>query len=96
MEHQVSVSLFRIPLKIEFYLIPLLLGKGSFSGSIKKEFEDRDNCTEFLTLKADLLAGDKGKDYEEALEKITPIEREEFLYQEFVLKYHAKRISHWI
>jgi len=62
----------------------------------KKEFENRDNCPEFLALKTELLSGDKGKDYEEALEKLTPLERDEFLYQEFVRKNHAKRISHWI
>src|SRR6185369_2072452 len=62
----------------------------------KKEFENRDNCPEFLALKTELLSGDKGKDYEEALEKLTPLERDEFLYQEFVRKNHAKRIYHWI
>ena len=62
----------------------------------KKEFENRDNCPEFLALKAELLSGDKGKDYEEALAKLTGEERDEFLYQEFVRKNHARRIFHWI
>lgn len=31
----------------------------------KNEFESRENCTEFLAFKVELLAGDKGKDYEE-------------------------------
>lgn len=61
-----------------------------------EEFKNRSCCTEFITFKMELLTGDKGKDYEEALEKLTPEEREEFLYQEFVRKYHAKRIFHWI
>jgi hypothetical protein len=62
----------------------------------KKEFENRSNCAEFLALKAKLFDGDKGKDYEDALEELTLEEREEFLYQEFVREYHAKRIFHWI
>lgn len=62
----------------------------------KNEFENRNNCPEFLTLRAELLAGDKGQDYEEALDKLTPTERDEFLYQEFVRDCHAKRIYHWI
>jgi len=62
----------------------------------KKEFENRENCTEFLALKAELISGDKGKDYEEALEKLDDRQRDEFLYQEFVRKNHAKRIFHWI
>jgi molecular chaperone HtpG len=62
----------------------------------KKEFESRINCTEFLAFKTELLAGDKGKDYDDALEKLKPDEREEFLYQEFVRKHHAERISRWI
>lgn len=62
----------------------------------KKEFEKRHECTEFSLFKTDLLAGDKGKDYEEALDKLSKNEREEFLYQEFVRKHHAKRISLWI
>ena len=43
-----------------------------------------------------MLEGDNGKDFREALEKLTPDESGEFLYQEFVRKNHAKRISHWI
>ena len=35
----------------------------------KKEFESRDSSPEFLIFKDELLEGDKGKDYEEALEK---------------------------
>lgn len=62
----------------------------------KKEFENRNNGTDFPIFKKDLLAGDKGKDYEEALDKLPDDEREEFLYQEFVRQYHAKRIFHWI
>jgi molecular chaperone HtpG len=62
----------------------------------KKEYDSRNNCSEFLAFKTELLAGDKGKDYAEALEKLTQEEREEFLYQEFVRKHHAKRISLWI
>ena len=62
----------------------------------KKEFENRNTCAEFLALKVDLLAGEKGKDYEEALGRLALDEREEFLYQEFVRKNHAKRIYHWI
>src|SRR5687768_18357316 len=46
----------------------------------KKEFENRNNVPEFIALKTELLAGDKGKDYEEALEKMTVVERDEFLY----------------
>jgi hypothetical protein len=62
----------------------------------KKEFENRENCAEFLTFETGLLAGDKGRDYEDAMEELSPLERAEFLYQEFVRKYHAKRIFHWI
>ncbi len=62
----------------------------------KQEFENRNNCAEFLALKGELLEGDKGKDYGEALDNLTPDEREEFLYQEFVRKHHARRIFHWI
>ncbi|MFZ4477619.1 MAG: HD domain-containing protein, partial [Saprospiraceae bacterium] len=62
----------------------------------KDEFKNRNDCPEFISFKTELLAEDKGKDYEEALEKLTPEEREEFLYQEFVRKNHAKRISYWI
>ncbi len=62
----------------------------------KKEFESRNRCVEFLTFKGELLAGDNGKDYEEALEKLVPEECEEFLYQEFVRKHHARRIFNWI
>jgi len=62
----------------------------------KNEFESRDTCVEFQTFKDWLLAGDKGKDYQEALDKLTQRDQEEFLYQEFVRKYHAKRIFQWI
>lgn len=62
----------------------------------KEEFENRNNRPEFITFKNELLEGDNGKDYEEALEKLTSDEREEFLYQEFVRKHHAKRVFHWI
>ena len=62
----------------------------------KKEFESRNSCAEFLIFKDGLLVGDKGKDYQEALDKMTPQECEEFLYQEFVREYHGKRIFHWI
>jgi hypothetical protein len=62
----------------------------------KSEFENRDSCEEFRAFKEELLSGDNGKDYEEALENLTPDEREAFLYQEFVRKYHAKRVFHWI
>jgi molecular chaperone HtpG len=62
----------------------------------KKEFENRYNGTDFPLFKSELLAGDSGKDYEDALERLTDEEREEFLYQEFVRKHHAKRIFHWV
>ena len=59
----------------------------------KKEFENRDNCTEFLVFKTELLEGDKGRDYEETLEKLTPFERDEFLYQEFVRNHQLNEFS---
>src|ERR1035437_2194534 len=62
----------------------------------KREFEARNSCTEFLMFKGEILAGAKGKDYEEALETLGAAEHEEFLYQEFVRQHHAKRVSHWI
>ncbi len=62
----------------------------------KDEFENRYNGTEFSAFKTDLLEGDKGEDYEEALKKLLDKEQEEFLYQEFVREHHAKRISCWI
>lgn len=62
----------------------------------KKEFENSSICADFIAFKIKLLAGDKGKDYEEALNKLKADEREEFLYQEFVRTNHAKRIFFWI
>jgi hypothetical protein len=62
----------------------------------KKEFESRDACTEFLSFRTQLLGGDRGADFESALEKLAPNEREEFVYQEFARVFHAKRIFHWI
>jgi hypothetical protein len=62
----------------------------------KREFENRDTCPEFIAFRAGLLLEDKGADYKEAIDKLKPEEREEFLYQEFVRKHHAKRISLWI
>lgn len=62
----------------------------------KKEFESRNNCAEFLAFKTAIMEGDKGKDYEESLDKLTSDGREEFLYQEFVRNNHAKRIYFWI
>ncbi len=52
----------------------------------KNEFEKRYDCPDFIAFKTEIMAGDNGKDYEEALEKLTSDEREEFLYQEFVRK----------
>ncbi len=62
----------------------------------KREFESRDELPEFSAFKTELLAGDKGKDYAEALDNLTAIEKEQFFYQEFVRQNHAKRIFHWI
>jgi len=62
----------------------------------RREFECRNECKEFIAFKIKLMEGDKGKDYEEALKKLTPDEREEFLYQEFVREHHAERIYDWI
>ena len=50
----------------------------------KHEFDVRGECEEFVEFRKQLLSGDKGADYEDALQKLSAEEREEFLYQEFV------------
>jgi hypothetical protein len=62
----------------------------------KQEYDNRYKDTDYPAFKLDMLSGDIGKDYNDALDKLSEPEREEFLYQEFVRKYHAKRIFHWI
>ena len=62
----------------------------------KKEYDNRDKNMGYPSFKKDVLSGDSGKDYGEALEKLSEDEREEFMYQEFVRDNHAKRVYHWI
>lgn len=43
-----------------------------------------------------LLAGDRGLDYRAKLSYMDEDERERFYYEEFVRRFHAERIFHWI
>src|SRR6185369_5628088 len=62
----------------------------------KQEFADRDNNPEYLQFRENLLAGEKGQDYAGGLADLSSEKRDEFFYQEFVRKMHAKRIFYWV
>ncbi len=62
----------------------------------KDEFDSRENCIEFAEFKKTVFADTKGVDYDDALRNLNQIDREEFLYQEFVRDNHARRIHDWI
>ncbi len=62
----------------------------------RREFEKRHENDEFQKFRKDILMDEKGKDYEEAIGKLSDEDREKFLYQEFVRHFHARRIYHWI
>lgn len=64
----------------------------------KDEFEKRHNTGFEDFVRETLYAGDDGEDYKNKLNELysKDIEREKFLYQEFVRFNHAKRVKQWV
>lgn len=64
----------------------------------QKEFEERNKSRFKQFVMDNLYSGDDGEDYESKVKSLyeNNIEREKFLYQEFVREHHAERIYSWI
>lgn len=60
------------------------------------EFDARNDSGFVQFCEQDLFGGDAGTDYESQVNELSDEERERFLYQEYVRRKHAERISEWI
>ena len=62
----------------------------------KEEFENKGENQDFKQFLLKLEADDKGKDYRERINKLSPGEKDQFLFQEYIRLHHAQRIGSWI
>jgi molecular chaperone HtpG len=60
-----------------------------------QEFDRREANPEFASWRNSLDKSDEGREYLARMNRMTAIEKETFLFQEFIRKGHAKRIRDW-
>lgn len=77
-----------IVLAIYFHDMGMLVTKTEFAHRLESGFVSfRDEI---------LFAGDQGTDYLSKVNQLPEVQRERFLYQEFVRSKHGQRVRHWI
>lgn len=77
-----------ITLSFYFHDLGLVVTKDEFDNREKSGF--REFCNKVL------FSGDVGQDYKYKVDRLDEIDREKFLYQEFVRGNHARRVRAWI